>query len=216
MVELQETHIRARGSYAPDSGKALVYGVLPVRVAHRVDIGAVVHKRLHELLLILLALCVRDDEWKRVRCTRLVRIAHGSAPAQLFKGVVELLTGNDDVIQPARVLFPQTKRPRDVLSVRPVGIIAAAMREEHNGIGVVGFDAPVLRVSCGVQVVLRQFCLRHVAVSGYELVYAPCNRAPFQVHILAAWFAEADALGVVVLSAAGGSGQCVRAPTYPV
>ena len=201
MVELQETHIRARGSYAPDSGKALVYGVLPVRVAHRVDIGAVVHKRLHELLLILLALCVRDDEWKRVRCTRLVRIAHGSAPAQLFKGVVELLTGNDDVIQPARVLYPQVKRTRDFLSVRPVGIIASAMLDEHNGIGVAGLDVPVLGVSCGVQVVLCQLRLRHVAVRGYELVYAPCNGAPRQVYVLAAALFEADAFGVIRLVA---------------
>ena len=114
------------------------------------------------------------------------------------------------------MLFPQVQRPRDFLSVRPVGVIAAAPPDKDNGIGVAGFDAPVLRVSCGVQVVLRQLCLRHVAVRGYELVYAPSNGAPCQVHILAAWFAEADAFGVVVLSAAGCTGQRVRSPTYPV
>ena len=114
------------------------------------------------------------------------------------------------------MLFPQTKRTRDFLSVRPVGIIASAMLDEHNGIGVAGLDVPVLGVSCGVQVVLRQLCLRHVAVRGYELVYAPCNGAPCQVHILAAWLGKANTIGVVVLSAAGCTGQRVRAPTYPV
>ena len=114
------------------------------------------------------------------------------------------------------MLFPQTKRPRDFLSVRPVGIIAATLPYEHNVFGVVGFDVHVLRVSGGVQVVLRQLCLRHVAVRGYELVYAPCNGVPRQVHILATWFGEANAIGVVVLSASGGTGQRVRSPAYPV
>ena len=76
------------------------------------------------------------------------------------------------------------------------------MLDEHNGIGVAGLDVPVLGVSCGVQVVLCQLRLRHVAVRGYELVYAPCNSAPFQVHNLASELFEADAFGVVPFVAA--------------
>ena len=197
VVELLKAHIRALGSYAPDGGKALVYGVLRVGITHRVNIGAVIHKRLHKLLLILLALGVRDDERKRVHDTRLVHIAHGSAPAQLFKGSVELLTGNDDVIKTARVLFPQVQRIGYVLCVRPVGVIVAAMPDKHYVVGMVGFGVPILRVSGGVQVVLCQLRLRHVAVRGYELVYAPCNSAPRQVYVLAAALFQSDAFGVV-------------------
>ena len=61
VVELLKAHIRALGSYAPDGGKALVYGVLRVGITHRIHIGAVIRKRLHELLLVLLALGIRDD-----------------------------------------------------------------------------------------------------------------------------------------------------------
>ena len=114
------------------------------------------------------------------------------------------------------MLLPQVQRPRDLLRVRPIGIIAAALPDEHYVVGVAGLHASILRVSCGVQVVLRQLCLRHVAVRGYELVYAPCNGVPRQVHILAAWLGKANTIGVVALSAAGCTGQRVRAPTYPV
>src|SRR5699024_10174279 len=70
--------------------------------------------------------------------------------------------------------------------------------------------------SGGVQVELSQLCLRHVAVRGYELVYAPCNSAPRQVYVLAAALFQSDAFGVVPFVAPRRSCERVTVPAGAV